>query len=91
MVKILLRQLQSIATLLVFQIVPAILSPVAVKINHARNFGKPLADKTVVGYLEHAWFAGNKISFEAKLDTGAKSCSINSARSERFERDGCGS
>lgn len=44
--------------------------------------------KIVAGYLEKVWLGNNEIAFQAKLDTGANSSSLNAAKSEVFERDG---
>ncbi len=41
----------------------------------------------VAGYLEKVWLGDNAIAFEAKLDTGANTSSINAARSETFQRN----
>lgn len=42
----------------------------------------------VAGYIENAWFKGSTIAFQAKLDTGANSSSINAPAYKAFERDG---
>jgi len=41
----------------------------------------------VAGYLEKVWLGDGDIAFEAKLDTGAKSSSLNAARAETFQRN----
>lgn len=49
---------------------------------------KDLQDVVVAGYVENVWFKGNKVSLRAKLDTGAKTSSINSPNYELFKRKG---
>ena len=47
------------------------------------------AESTLIaGYVEKVWFNSNKIAFKAKLDTGAKTSSINSPNYEVFKRKG---
>ncbi len=47
------------------------------------------ADKPIIaGYVEHAWFENNTVSFRAKLDTGAKNSSINAPDYEVFKKGG---
>jgi len=41
----------------------------------------------MAGYVENIWF-NNKIAFKAKLDTGAKTSSINARDYEIFKKDG---
>ncbi|MFK7963253.1 MAG: ATP-dependent zinc protease [Burkholderiaceae bacterium] len=50
--------------------------------NHAKG------EELVAGYIENAWFKNASIAFQAKLDTGANSSSINAPAYKPFERDG---
>jgi hypothetical protein len=43
---------------------------------------------TVAGYVENVWLNANTVSFKAKLDTGAKTSSINAPKFRSFEKDG---
>lgn len=44
-------------------------------------------EEVIAGYLEKVWIGNGDIAFEAKLDTGANSSSINAARAETFQRN----
>lgn len=46
------------------------------------------AEPKVAGWIENAWLNGTALSLKAKLDTGAKSSSINAPEYTKFERDG---
>ncbi len=49
---------------------------------------QPVAATITAGWIEKAVIYPDSISFHAKLDTGAKTTSINAAKPEFFERDG---
>ncbi|WP_261817196.1 ATP-dependent zinc protease family protein [Vibrio gallicus] len=50
---------------------------------------KPIADtQTVLGAIETVEFEQNKISFEARIDTGAETSSLNAKQVQMFERNG---
>lgn len=54
---------------------------------HADDLAK--AEQVLVaGYIENAWFKDSSIAFQAKLDTGANSSSINAPAYKPFDRDG---
>jgi len=55
----------------------------------AQADNKPAAEpELVAGYIENAWFKNSTIAFQAKLDTGANSSSINAPGYKPFDRDG---
>lgn len=43
--------------------------------------------KSIFGWIEDVYLMPNKISFKAKLDTGAKTSSLSALNIEHFERD----
>ncbi len=45
------------------------------------------AESKVAGWIENAWLNGAELVLKAKLDTGAKSSSINAPHYETFKRD----
>jgi hypothetical protein len=45
-------------------------------------------EKQIVGWIERARITPGDITLDAKLDTGADSCSVNALDIEKFERDG---
>jgi hypothetical protein len=47
-----------------------------------------LQDKQVVGWLEEVKIYPGNLILKAKLDTGAKNCSLNAQNIVEFERDG---
>ena len=47
-----------------------------------------VAQPVVAGYLEKVWLGNDEIAFQAKLDSGANSSSLNAARSETFKKEG---
>lgn len=49
--------------------------------------GSAKEPEIVAGYVEKVWLGDNAIAFEAKLDTGANSSSLNAVRSETFQRN----
>ncbi len=46
------------------------------------------ANKTVASYIETIWLGTPAVRFTAKLDTGARTSSINAAGYERFMKEG---
>ncbi len=50
--------------------------------------GQVKAEPATVGWIENAWFGNAEIKFQAKLDTGAKTSSINAPKFQEFERNG---
>ena len=47
-----------------------------------------MADKTLVGWLEHVVVSEAGLILEAKLDTGADTSSLHAENIHRFRRDG---
>ena len=45
-------------------------------------------DKQVVGWIEKVTINPGNIIFRAKIDTGAKNCSLNTTKIDHFERNG---
>lgn len=48
----------------------------------------PNGDKQLVGAVENVWFPQLKLTFNARIDTGATTSSIDARHVEPFERDG---
>lgn len=55
-----------------------------VKTNNVEKIG----NKTILGQTEWAYISAAKSNFEARIDTGAKTSSLNALDIQRFERDG---
>lgn len=46
------------------------------------------AQRMILGYVERIWLTGEEISVKAKLDTGAKTSSVDARNIQYFKRDG---